>query len=91
MQPEVLEPVYEKAFALGIIEFDGPRIYLTDRGNEESTRIKAAWRSWLCSRIDDWDCANPGDRALLDQALDDIASKLLDESDRPEMLTAARV
>lgn len=89
--PEVLEPVYEKAFALGIVEFDGPRIYLTDRGHEESDRIKAAWRSWLCSRIDDWDCANPGDRVLLDQALDNIASKLLDESDRPEMLTAARV
>lgn len=89
--PEVLEPVYEKALALGTIEFDGTRLHLTDRGHEESDRIKAAWRTWLCSRIDDWDCANPGDRALLDQALDNIATKLLDESDRPEMLTAARV
>jgi MFS family permease len=91
MPPEVLEPVYEKAVALGTIEFDGSRLQLTDQGREESDRIKAAWRSWLCSRIDDWDCANPGDRALLDQALDNIATKLLDESDRPEMLTAARV
>ncbi|MBY8862672.1 MFS transporter [Nocardia sp. CA2R105] len=88
MPPEVLEPVYDKAVQLGIIEFDGPRMQLTEAGLAESDRIRAAWRSWVCGRIDDWDCANPNDRALFDKALDNIATKLLDESDRPELLTA---
>ncbi len=88
LPPEVLEPVYDKAVRLGTIEFDGPRMRLTPAGLAESDRIKAAWRSWVCGRIDDWDCANPDDRALFDKALDNIATKLLDESDRPELLTA---
>ncbi|WP_067670747.1 MDR family MFS transporter [Nocardia miyunensis] len=88
MPPEVLEPVYDRAVALGTVEFDGPRMQLTEAGLTESDRIKAAWRNWVCGRIDDWDCANPADRALFDKALDNIAAKLLDESDRPEMLTA---
>ncbi len=88
LPPEVLEPVYDKAVRLGTIEFDGPRMQLTAAGLAESNRIKAAWRSWVCGRIDDWDCANPDDRALFDKALDNIAGKLLDESERPELLTA---
>ncbi|WP_216898767.1 MDR family MFS transporter [Nocardia alni] len=88
MPPEVLEPVYHKAVQLGTIEFDGTQIYLTDSGRAEADRVKAAWRSWVCTQIDDWNCSNPDDRALFDQALDNIAAKLLDESDRPQLAAA---
>ncbi len=90
MPPEALEPVYEKAVRLGTLEFDGTQIHLTEAGHAEADRVRAAWRNWVCTQIDDWNCSDPADRALFDQALDNIATKLLDESDRPQLM-AARV
>ncbi|WP_063001342.1 MDR family MFS transporter [Nocardia mikamii] len=86
MPPEVLEPVYDKAIRSGHIEVDGDRMELTASGQAEYDRILAAWREWLCRYLDDWDCADPEDRALFDRALDNIAAKLLEEVERPEAL-----
>jgi hypothetical protein len=44
----------------------------------------AAWRRWLDSRLDDWNEADPADRALLDQALTNIATKLLEDHTREQ-------
>ncbi|MFJ1460246.1 MDR family MFS transporter [Nocardia sp. N2S4-5] len=89
MPPEVLEPVYDKAVRNGYVEFDGALLDLTDAGQAEFDRIFAAWRRWLCEYVDDWDCADPDDRVLLDRALDNIVAKLLDETERPDVLPAA--
>ncbi|WP_024802539.1 MFS transporter [Nocardia sp. BMG51109] len=86
MPPEVLEPVYEKAVRNGYVEFDGDLVDLTDAGQQRFDEIFAAWRRWLCDHLDDWDCSDAEDRRLLDQALDNIAAKLLDETERPDAL-----
>ncbi|MFI6867852.1 MFS transporter [Nocardia sp. NPDC050406] len=86
--PEVIAPVYERAERAGLLEIDGERITLTAAGHAESDRIRAAWRNWLDTQLDDWDLTDPEDRALLDKALDNIAAKLLDEAERPEIVAA---
>ncbi|MFI5779131.1 MDR family MFS transporter [Nocardia sp. NPDC051570] len=86
--PEVLQPVYDKVVDNGYVQFHGERMELTAAGQAESDRIREAWRRWLCGYIDDWDCGDPADRALLDQAMANIAAKLLDEAERPDMLPA---
>ncbi|WP_159842663.1 hypothetical protein [Nocardia sp. CY41] len=63
---------------------EGRRLRLTDSGAAEMDRIKAAWRPWLDSRLDDWSEADPADRALLDQALTNIATKLLEDQAREQ-------
>ncbi|WP_067827981.1 MDR family MFS transporter [Nocardia inohanensis] len=85
---EVVAPVYEKAERDGFIRNDGGTLTLTDKGVQELDRVRGAWRRWLESQIDDWDVANPRDRDLLEQAMDNIAAKLLDEADSPDSLTA---
>ncbi|MBO0853698.1 MAG: MFS transporter [Nocardia sp.] len=86
MPPEVLEPVYDKVVRGGYVESDAGTLSLTGAGRTEYDRIRAAWRQWVCRHIDDWDSADPQDRAQLDQALDNIAAKLLDEVDQPHAL-----
>ncbi|WP_405494585.1 DHA2 family efflux MFS transporter permease subunit [Nocardia sp. NBC_00511] len=82
MPPEALEPVYDKALRSGNVRIDGDRYSLTPAGQAEFDRIHAAWRDWLGGQLDDWNCTDPADRELLDQALDKIAAKLLDESEK---------
>ncbi|MFQ6398643.1 DHA2 family efflux MFS transporter permease subunit [Nocardia sp. KC 131] len=77
--PEVIRPVYDQVTAAGYVIEDDERLQLTDTGRAEVDRIQAAWRRWLDTKLEDWDCSDPADRALLDQALENIATKLLDE------------
>ncbi|WP_282782800.1 MDR family MFS transporter [Nocardia sp. CC201C] len=84
--PEVIAPLYERARRHGQLEIDGDRLTLTDTGRIEAERIKGAWRAWLDTQLVDWNLSDPDDRALLDRALDNIATKLLDEADRPDVL-----
>ncbi|WP_454199361.1 DHA2 family efflux MFS transporter permease subunit [Nocardia sp. Marseille-Q1738] len=81
---EVIEPIYDQVGAEGYLSREGKRLRLTDSGAAELDRIKAAWRRWLDSRLDDWNAADPTDRALLDQALTNIATKLLEDQAREE-------
>ncbi|WP_433678291.1 MDR family MFS transporter [Nocardia sp. CA-119907] len=75
----VLEPLYVKAQKSGLVVTDGDSLQLSDAGAAEVARMHAAWRGWLDGRLEDWDFTDPKDRELLDQALSNIAAKLLDE------------
>ncbi|NNH74604.1 MFS transporter [Nocardia uniformis] len=86
--PEVISPVYDRAMQEGLLEYHGERMTLTDAGRGETDLIRAAWRSWLETQLDDWDLTDPEDLVLFDQALDNIATKLLDEADRLEVTPA---
>ncbi|WP_067701784.1 MDR family MFS transporter [Nocardia jejuensis] len=86
--PEVVDPVFAKAERDGLVLRDGDRLTLTGKGTREIDRVRTAWRGWLENQLDDWDLDAPQDRALLDQALDNIATKLLDEADRPDALAS---
>ncbi|WP_328409990.1 MDR family MFS transporter [Nocardia sp. NBC_00403] len=79
MPPEVIRPIYVQVIAAGYVTADDGRVRLTDSGRAEVDRIHASWRHWLDTQLDDWDYRDPADRALLDQALENIATKLLDE------------
>ncbi|WP_280246546.1 hypothetical protein [Nocardia abscessus] len=68
---EVIEPIYDQVGAEGYLTRDADRLRLTDSGAAEMDRIKAAWRRWL-------------DRALLDRALSNIATKLLEDEAREQ-------
>ncbi|MET9493016.1 MDR family MFS transporter [Nocardia sp. NPDC006630] len=84
---EIIEPTYAKAQQDGLLQVDGDVLTLTDRGVQEIDRVQIAWKRWIESQLDDWDLSDPKDRALMDQAIDNIATKLLDEADRPETAT----
>ncbi|MGW5223365.1 DHA2 family efflux MFS transporter permease subunit [Nocardia niigatensis] len=83
---ELIGAVYDKAESEGLLRRDGDALVLTDKGVEEVDRVRGAWKRWLETQLTGWDCADAADRALLDQALDNIATKLLDEADRPDVL-----
>ncbi|WP_405166937.1 MFS transporter [Nocardia sp. NBC_01499] len=76
---DVLAPIYRRVADKGYLIDDGRGLRLTDQGQAELDRVKAAWRRWLDSRLDDWNNDDPADRALFDQALDSLAAKLLEE------------
>ncbi|RJO79391.1 MFS transporter [Nocardia panacis] len=76
---EVIAPVYDSVVDAGYVAREDDRLVLTESGRAEVDRMHAAWRRWLDERLDDWDLTDPADRSLLDQALDNIAGKLLDE------------
>ncbi|MFE7801252.1 DHA2 family efflux MFS transporter permease subunit [Nocardia sp. NPDC057440] len=76
---EVIRPVYVQVIAAGYVTADDGRVRLTDSGRAEVDRLQASWRRWLDTQLDDWDHSDPADHALLDQALENIATKLLDE------------
>ncbi|MFE3755011.1 MDR family MFS transporter [Nocardia tengchongensis] len=87
---ELIDPVYVKAEREGLLHRDGDTLALTDKGIREVDRVRVAWKRWLASQLTDWDSTDPVDRALLDQAIDNIATKLLDEADRPDVLPVGR-
>ncbi|MEX2985776.1 DHA2 family efflux MFS transporter permease subunit [Streptomyces sp. C36] len=81
MPPEVLEPAFARTAAAGYARVDGDRLLLTPAGEAELDRLGAAWRSWLADHLDDWDVADPEDRARMDRALDNLAERLLEEDE----------
>ncbi|MBU2670780.1 MFS transporter [Actinoplanes bogorensis] len=82
MPPEVIEPAFTDLVEAGFARLEGDRVHLTDSGQEQLDRVQGAWRNWLDARLEDVTMTDPADRALLDQALDNIATRLLDEGDR---------
>lgn len=76
---EVLAPVFRKAVDDGLLVDDVGRMALTEQGGAEVDRLRAGWRRWLGDRLDDWNYQDPADRKLLDEALSNIAAKLLDQ------------
>ncbi|WP_045745612.1 MDR family MFS transporter [Actinoplanes rectilineatus] len=78
---EVLEPAFAELCAAGYARQDGDEVRLTDAGEEQFDRVREAWRQWLDTHLEDFAMTEPGDRALLDQALGNIATRLVDEEE----------
>nr|WP_280235785.1 MDR family MFS transporter [Nocardia cyriacigeorgica] len=76
---EVIAPVFAEVRDAGYIAQHGSLFTVTAAGQAQVDRVKAAYRRWLDLRLDDWDRTDPADRMLLDQALESIATKLLDQ------------
>ncbi|WP_084531044.1 MDR family MFS transporter [Nocardia miyunensis] len=83
MPPQVLEPLYRRAIDDGYVVAVDDRLQLTELGNTEVIRFQQVWRQWLDEQLEDWTFTDSGGRSVLDQALDNIAAKLLDQQDRP--------
>ncbi|GAA0449674.1 MDR family MFS transporter [Streptomyces sp. NPDC046215] len=81
---EVLAPAFARVVEAGLARRDGDGLTLTPAGEAEIARLRAAWRSWLAARLDDWDITDPADRALLDRALDTMAARLLEEDEEEQ-------
>jgi hypothetical protein len=92
MPHEVIRPVFDDLCEAGYAHLDGEVVRLTPAGQVQLDRIQHAWRQWLDARLDDFAVAEPGDQALLDKALSNIATKIVDEgaSRRPEVTAAPR-
>jgi hypothetical protein len=76
---EVLAPAFNDLSRAGLARIDGDAIALTPAGQVQLDRVQTAWRHWLDDHLDDWTLADAEDRALLDQALTNIATRLVDE------------
>ncbi|MFD4431289.1 MDR family MFS transporter [Nocardia sp. NPDC058497] len=76
---EVLSPLFRQAVGDGLLFDDAGTLTLTERGRGEVDQLRAGWRRWLGDRLDDWNYHDPADRALLDEALSNIAGKLLEQ------------
>ncbi|WP_052864627.1 hypothetical protein [Streptomyces niger] len=81
-------PVIDHTVAAGLLTRDGDALALTPAGRTEIDRLGAAWRRWLDGHLEDWDIADPADRAGLDRALDTMAARLLDEGESAQERTA---
>ncbi|MEV6300646.1 MDR family MFS transporter [Actinoplanes sp. NPDC051861] len=79
MPAEVLRPAFTDLCQAGYARLEGDTIVLTAAGEEQFERVRDAWRDWLDAHLDDITMADPRDRALLDQALGNIATRLVDE------------
>jgi EmrB/QacA subfamily drug resistance transporter len=86
MPAEVLQPVFAGLSRAGYARLDGNRVHLTPAGQAGLDQVAGAWRRWLDVRLDDWTITDPGDRALLDRALDNIATRLVDEDANRELV-----
>ncbi|XVV08741.1 MDR family MFS transporter [Actinoplanes sp. CA-131856] len=86
--PEVLEPTFADLCDAGYARRDGDTVTLTPNGEEQLERVKGAWRNWIDANLDDITLAGPDDRALMDQALHNVARRLADEE--PSRDTSAR-
>ncbi|MET7767089.1 hypothetical protein [Nocardia sp. NPDC005366] len=81
---EVVEPIFLKVIGGGLVDAEDGCLRLTAAGQAEVDRVEETWRSWLSTRLDTWDDRDPDDRALLDLALRNIATDLLEEQLREE-------
>ncbi|MEU4691458.1 MDR family MFS transporter [Actinoplanes sp. NPDC023714] len=79
MPPEVLEPAFEDLEQAGYARVDGDQVLLTEAGQEQFERVRHAWRQWLDANLDDIARTDPDDKVLIDRALNNIATRLVDE------------
>jgi hypothetical protein len=77
--PEVLTPVFTQAVRAGLIVVEKGRLRVTPIGRAEFERFIAVWRSWLDTRLDDWDPSDPADREVFDKAVTRIARAITAE------------
>ncbi|MFD3581046.1 MFS transporter [Streptomyces sp. NPDC058683] len=84
--PAALTPLFDKAVRAGQAERDGDALRLTSAGEAEFDRLRASWQRWLDTRLQDWDLTDPADRALFDQAVTNIVTRLILENEPPGTL-----
>jgi EmrB/QacA subfamily drug resistance transporter len=84
MPAEVLQPTFSDLADAGLARLDGDTVRLTPAGQAQLDRVQTAWKQWLDARLDDITLADPGDRVLLDRALSNIATRLVDEQSEPQ-------
>ncbi|GLY07759.1 MDR family MFS transporter [Actinoplanes sp. NBRC 101535] len=77
--PELLQPTFTGLTQAGFARIDGDIVELTDTGQEQFDRVRQAWLGWLDAHLEDITMTGPGDRDLLDQALSNIATRLVNE------------
>ncbi|MCW8379769.1 MDR family MFS transporter [Streptomyces justiciae] len=83
LPPEVLEALFADVVEAGYAERDGDALRLTAAGTTELDRLHDSWRRWLDTQLQDWNLSDPEDQALLDQAVNNIATRLVNESEPP--------
>ncbi|MFC7260539.1 MDR family MFS transporter [Streptomyces lutosisoli] len=86
---EALEPLFADVVEAGYARRDGDVLRLTAAGSAELDRLHDAWRRRLDTQLQDWDLTDTEDRALLEQALDNIATRLANESEPPRVPVSA--
>ncbi|MEU4421472.1 MDR family MFS transporter [Actinoplanes sp. NPDC024001] len=79
MPADVLRPAFADLCQAGYARLDGDTVQLTEAGEAQFERVWDAWRGWLDAHLDDITMADPQDRALLDEALGKVATRLVDE------------
>jgi EmrB/QacA subfamily drug resistance transporter len=79
MPSEVLEPAFADLQEAGYARVEGDQVHLTEAGQEQFERVRHAWRQWLDANLDDIARTDPDDKVLIDQALNNIATRLVDE------------
>jgi MFS family permease len=77
---EVLAPAFAAAMRRGYLDDEDNVLSLTGSGRQEIAQLVRARRVWLARELSDW---GADDDALLAEALDNLAHRLLDES--PEL------
>jgi hypothetical protein len=91
LPPAVLEPTFVELAQQGMVTRTADQLALTDRGEQEITRVVGSFRHWLAEQLADWD-TDP-DHPLEPQiaaALSDISRRMLEHADqRPSALVAA--
>lgn len=79
MPPEVLEPVFDRMVAEGLLTVDGWVYAHTESGRRETDLIRAAWAKWLEQRVEQDIGRPPG--TDLRAAVETIAKRLLTEDE----------
>ncbi|MEJ3744438.1 MFS transporter [Actinomycetes bacterium KLBMP 9797] len=77
LPPDVLEPTIAGAVAAGYATRVGDLVQLTPNGRAQLGLLHTAWRRWLDTQLNDWSATDPTDRQTLDEALTNIAHRIL--------------
>ncbi|MFD3931929.1 DHA2 family efflux MFS transporter permease subunit [Streptomyces sp. NPDC058614] len=80
---EALVPLFDEVVQAGYGRREGDALRLTPAGNTEFDRLTESWRRWLDTRLQGWDLTDPADRALFDQAVNNIVTRLILENEAP--------
>jgi EmrB/QacA subfamily drug resistance transporter len=76
---EVLAPAFKDATRHGYLHADGGGLELTELGQQEIAMFVTAMRAWLAEELADWGA----DDAKLSEALDDLATRFIEQTGEP--------
>ena len=76
MPAEVLAPAFAAAVQRGYLVERGDELLVTDAGERQIGLLVEARRHWIVGQLSDW---NADDDAHLNEAIDNLSRRLLDE------------